>query len=119
MSEINGVIVIDKPPDVSSARVVALLKRILNVKKIGHTGTLDPFATGVLVCCLNQATKLARFFLHGKKRYHAVMRLGIETDTQDATGTVIDTSPVVDVSEDRLQHVFDPLQGVIDNADEK
>ena len=68
MDEFNGVIVIDKPPDITSAGVVALLKRLLRVRKIGHTGTLDPFATGVLVCCVNQATKLARFLLQGKKK---------------------------------------------------
>ncbi len=57
----NGIIVVDKPPDMTSAQVVTQVKRILKVKKVGHTGTLDPFATGVLVCCINKATRLARF----------------------------------------------------------
>ena len=78
----SGIIAVNKPDGVSSARVVARVKKILGAEKVGHTGTLDPFATGVLVCCMNQATKRARFFLHGKKTYRAVMRLGMETDTQ-------------------------------------
>jgi len=111
MDEFNGVIVIDKPPDVTSAGVVALLKRLLRVRKIGHAGTLDPFATGVLVCCVNQATKLARFLLHGKKKYRAVLRLGIETDTQDGTGDVIRRSDHIDFSENRLQTAFRQFLG--------
>lgn len=111
MDEFNGVIVIDKPPDVTSAGVVALLKRLLRVRKIGHAGTLDPFATGVLVCCVNRATKLARFLLQGKKKYEAVLRLGTETDTQDATGDVIRTSADTDFSENRLQAVFRKFLG--------
>ena len=58
----NGIIVIDKPENISSSKAVTLIRKTLKVKKAGHTGTLDPFATGVLVCCLNQATRLARFF---------------------------------------------------------
>ena len=73
----------------SSAKAVATVKRILKARKVGHAGTLDPFATGVLVCCINQATRLAQFFLHGRKKYCAVMHLGVDTDTQDVTGRVI------------------------------
>ncbi|OQX25300.1 MAG: tRNA pseudouridine(55) synthase TruB [Desulfobacteraceae bacterium IS3] len=87
--ELNGIFVIDKPENSTSARVVARVKKLLGVKKAGHTGTLDPFATGVTLCCVNQATKLARFFLHGDKTYQAVLRLGVTTDTQDLTGTVL------------------------------
>jgi tRNA pseudouridine55 synthase len=86
--ETGGIVVVDKPAGVTSAGVVAAVKRIFRVRKAGHTGTLDPFATGVLVCCLNRATRLARFFLHGDKAYQAQLFLGVETDTQDATGTV-------------------------------
>ena len=66
-SKLNGIIVIDKPGNISSARTVASVKKSINARKVGHAGTLDPFAEGVLVCCVNQATRLAGFLLHGKK----------------------------------------------------
>jgi len=109
--EPSGVIVIDKPADITSAKVVNAVKRTLNIKKAGHSGTLDPFATGVLVCCMNQATRLSRFFLHGKKTYSAVLHLGVTTDTQDLTGNVIDTAETVDVSEDRVRSVIKQFEG--------
>lgn len=89
VDELNGIFVIDKPADITSAKVVARVKKLLGVKKAGHTGTLDPFATGVLICCVNQATRLARFFLHGNKTYKATLELGITTDTQDSTGKIL------------------------------
>ena len=61
----HGFVVIDKPENLSSARVVTHVKRTLDAKKVGHAGTLDPFATGVMICCVNRATRLARFFLGG------------------------------------------------------
>ncbi|MFH0726384.1 MAG: tRNA pseudouridine(55) synthase TruB [Pseudomonadota bacterium] len=91
--------VIDKPAGVTSAHVVARLKRSLGGMKTGHTGTLDPFATGVMVCCINRATKLARFFLSGGKTYQATLCLGIETDTQDPTGRVTGTGDTENLSE--------------------
>ena len=110
---IKGVIVIDKPENISSSKVVTFIRKTLKVKKAGHTGTLDPFATGVLVCCLNQATRLARFFLHGEKKYRAELRLGIETDTQDSTGVVTATRDVVDFTADDIRSVFNRFQGKI------
>lgn len=80
--------VIDKPAGITSAGVVARIKRMFRGRKVGHTGTLDPFATGLMVCCVGRATKLAQFFLHGPKTYLATLCLGVETDTQDATGEV-------------------------------
>ena len=82
----DGVIVIDKPKGLTSHDVVARLRRILKTRKIGHTGTLDPFATGVLVMLVGRATRLARFLGDSEKEYEAVMRFGFETDTGDATG---------------------------------
>jgi tRNA pseudouridine55 synthase len=102
----NGIIVVDKPSDMTSAQVVTKVRRILRVKKVGHTGTLDPFATGVLVCCINKATRLSRFLTYGKKRYEGVMRLGIRTDTQDLTGRVISTEPDLRVTEQDVHKVF-------------
>jgi tRNA pseudouridine55 synthase len=89
---VNGFLVIDKPVDTTSAQIVARVKRLTGAKKVGHTGTLDPFATGVLICCLNQATRLAGYLLKDNKRYRAVLHLGVETDTQDSTGAVISRS---------------------------
>ncbi|MBW1695171.1 MAG: tRNA pseudouridine(55) synthase TruB [Deltaproteobacteria bacterium] len=110
--EPSGVIVIDKPADMTSARVVEFIKRSLKAKKVGHAGTLDPYATGVLVCCINQATRLARFLLGGDKVYRAVCHLGVETDTQDATGTVIAVAENPRFSVEVLRSVVKQFKGV-------
>jgi tRNA pseudouridine55 synthase len=86
---VNGVIIIDKPIGKTSHDVVADVKKALGVKKAGHTGTLDPLATGVLPVCINEGTKLARFLAMDKKEYRAVMLLGVKTDTYDIEGKVI------------------------------
>lgn len=111
--ELSGVIVVDKPPGITSAKVVARVKKLLKAKKVGHTGTLDPFATGVLVCCINRATKLSRFFLHGKKKYDAVLHLGVETDTQDSTGNVTEKCNNVKFSKKTIQSAFKKFEGTI------
>lgn len=84
----NGVIIIDKPPGKTSFAVVENIKKILGARKVGHAGTLDPLATGVLPVCINEATKLAQFFLMDSKEYRATMLLGIETDTLDIDGKI-------------------------------
>jgi len=84
----DGILVVDKPQGISSHGVVKRIKKILGAAKVGHTGTLDPFATGVLCICLNQATKAAQFFLEDDKEYLAEMFLGVETDTLDVTGNI-------------------------------
>jgi len=109
----DGVLVVDKPAGISSAGMVARVKKLLGAKKVGHAGTLDPFATGVLVCCVNQGTRLARFFLHGEKKYEAVLELGIETDTQDLTGTVTSKSEDTDFDERTIREIFERFQGEI------
>ena len=86
---INGVINIYKEKGYTSHDVVAKLRGILRQKKIGHTGTLDPDAEGVLPVCLGRATKLCDLLTDKRKTYEAVLRLGITTDTQDMTGTVL------------------------------
>ncbi len=85
----NGIIVIDKPAGMTSAQVVARVKRITGAKKVGHTGTLDPFATGLMICGINGGTRLSRFFLHGDKTYEAGLLLGVDTDTMDRTGSIV------------------------------
>ncbi|PIE61715.1 MAG: tRNA pseudouridine(55) synthase TruB, partial [Desulfobacterales bacterium] len=84
----DGILVVNKPEGMTSAGVVGRLKRLLKVKKIGHTGTLDPFATGVLLIAVGKATRISRFFLHGTKGYRAEVTLGVETDTYDHTGVI-------------------------------
>ena len=90
MSEIlNGILVIDKPQNMTSHDVVALLRRKLKTKKIGHTGTLDPMATGVLPVCIGRATKVVDYLSDRKKGYACDMVLGASTDTQDQWGEIL------------------------------
>jgi tRNA pseudouridine55 synthase len=112
-TEFNGIIVVDKPGNISSAGVVRFVKKALKSEKVGHAGTLDPFAEGVLICCLNQATRLAGFLLRGKKKYAGVLKLGEETDTQDLTGTIVSTGKPVDFSPQAIQNVFRKFEGSI------
>jgi tRNA pseudouridine55 synthase len=114
--EIDGVIVVNKPAGISSAQAVASVKRLLNARKAGHTGTLDPFAEGVLICCVNQATRLARFLLQGNKTYEATLKLGEETDTQDATGTVVAVNRSVDFSEKTIRAIIKRFEGDIEQS---
>ena len=93
---INGIININKEKGYTSHDVVAKMRGILKMKKIGHTGTLDPEAEGVLPVCIGKATKVVDLIVDKDKTYEAVLKLGIVTDTQDMTGNIIRTS-VVDV----------------------
>jgi tRNA pseudouridine55 synthase len=111
--DLDGILVVDKPEGISSARVVDRVKKATGARKAGHAGTLDPFATGVLVCCLNRATRLARFFLGGEKRYRAMMRLGVETDTQDATGRHVTETRAAVFSPDEVKTAVNAFQGPI------
>ncbi len=85
----GGILVLDKPDGLSSARAATKIKKLLKPRKIGHTGTLDPFATGVLVLCINEATRAADQITNMDKIYLATLRFGIETDTLDRTGKVV------------------------------
>jgi tRNA pseudouridine55 synthase len=86
---LEGVLVINKPAGWTSHDVVARARTLLGMSKVGHTGTLDPAATGVLVLCLGRATRIAEYLMSADKAYRAVLKLGVATDTQDATGTVV------------------------------
>jgi tRNA pseudouridine55 synthase len=92
---LNGLLLIDKPAGLTSFDVVRRVKRSLKVRKVGHLGTLDPFATGLLPLALGEATKLAQFLLDESKTYLAVLKLGVETDTQDLTGRITAESNVL------------------------
>jgi tRNA pseudouridine55 synthase len=94
MIQRDGIIVVDKDPGPSSFKVVERIRNLLRVKRAGHAGTLDPFASGVLVVLLNQGTKLSPFLMSQDKVYQAALRLGIETDTQDLTGRIIGENPI-------------------------
>ncbi|MEE9542525.1 MAG: tRNA pseudouridine(55) synthase TruB [Thermodesulfobacteriota bacterium] len=112
----NGVIVIDKPKGVTSHDVVASVKRRLRANKVGHLGTLDPNATGVLPLVVNRATKLASFLGGMSKAYTATMRLGIETDTYDVEGKVIETRPVEGVKREDIERVLKGFVGEIEQV---
>jgi tRNA pseudouridine55 synthase len=89
----SGLLLIDKPEGPSSAQVVHRVKVLLRAKKVGHLGTLDPFASGLLLLGINEGTKVADIFLSAPKSYRGVMVLGVETDSQDATGTILQVRP--------------------------
>lgn len=111
----NGIIIIDKEPDFTSADVVAKMRGICGQRKIGHTGTLDPAATGVLPICLGSGTKLCELLTGQDKEYVAELLLGVETDTQDATGRVL-TERSVEVSEEEIRAVCMSFVGHYDQV---
>lgn len=94
----NGIIVINKPKEYTSHDVVAKVKKILNVKKVGHTGTLDPNATGVLPLLLNDGTKLSKYLIEHDKEYEVTLKLGVKTDTADSEGKIIEQKEVGSLS---------------------
>ncbi len=108
----NGILVIDKPQDWTSHDVVAKLRGILHEKRIGHAGTLDPMATGVLPVFVGRATRAVEFAAEREKEYIAGLRLGVVTDTQDITGSVLATSPV-SVTRAQVEAVLARFQGPI------
>lgn len=112
----NGLLVVDKPEGLTSFDVVAVLRRHLKTKKAGHTGTLDPMATGVLPVCLGDATRLVPFILEGDKAYEARVRLGAATDSQDRTGKVVAEAPVPALSGDQIEQALARFRGEIDQA---
>jgi tRNA pseudouridine55 synthase len=98
----SGLLLVDKPEGPSSAHVVSRVKKILGAKKVGHLGTLDPFASGLLLLGINEGTKVADIFLGAVKSYHGVMVLGVETDSQDATGNILTVGPAPAVGDTEL-----------------
>ena len=101
----SGILVLDKAPGVTSFDAVALARRQLGVRRVGHAGTLDPAATGVLPLLVGEATKLTPYLMDQDKEYVATIRFGVTTDTHDLTGTVLAESPVGVLSKDRLETV--------------
>jgi len=107
----DGILVVDKPSGITSYQVVRKVKKLLGAAKVGHGGTLDPLATGVLPVFLNRATKLASFLTHGTKKYRATMKLGVETDTQDRDGTIISESTTLPKKPQDIIDVLNTLKG--------
>ena len=121
MPGMHGVLVIDKPPGLTSHDVVAQVRHILHERRVGHTGTLDPFATGVLVVLVGRATRLAQFLSGLEKEYEAVIRLGYATDTGDPTGQRISAeSGTITTSgpwdKDHIVAAMESLRGEIDQV---
>lgn len=109
---IHGVLLLDKPAGMSSNDALIKAKRVLNAQKAGHTGTLDPFATGLLPLCFGEATKFAQDLLDADKTYETLVHLGVTTATGDTEGEVIDTRPV-DVTADQIEAVLARFRGPI------
>ena len=97
--ELEGVLLVDKPGDHTSHDVVARLRRKLNMKRIGHAGTLDPMATGLMILLIGKATKISQYLISLDKAYEGTIELGKVTDSQDAQGEVLETRPVPPLTE--------------------
>lgn len=108
----NGIVIIDKPQDWTSQDVTARLRRVYGTRRIGHGGTLDPMATGVLPVFVGRATRGVEFFEHARKEYVTLLRPGLITDTQDTTGTVLETHPV-SLDEGKIAQVLEQFRGDI------
>ncbi|QJD99050.1 tRNA pseudouridine(55) synthase TruB [Massilia forsythiae] len=110
---VDGVLLIDKPVGLSSNDALIKAKRVLNAKKAGHTGTLDPFATGLLPLCFGEATKFSQDLLEADKTYLAEVRLGVTTTTGDTEGEAVETRPVDGVTLERIEAALASLRGPI------
>ena len=107
----DGIINVNKPAGWTSQDVCTKLRHVLHIKKIGHTGTLDPMATGVLPVCVGKATRIIEYYDRDSKSYHASMKLGIRTDTLDITGKILETSGYEEVSEKAVREAFKAYTG--------
>ena len=108
----NGIVIVDKPRDWTSQDVTARLRRVFNTRRIGHGGTLDPMATGVLPVFVGRATRGVEFFEHAEKIYEATLRLGVMTDTEDITGAVLEKREVT-ISEREFLDILPKFRGKI------
>ena len=110
-NSIDGVLLVDKGMDMTSHDVVAVARKCLGIKKIGHCGTLDPMATGLLILVVGRATKIQDLLMSEDKEYVGTIKLGITTDTQDAEGKIIDEMEVPDYSDDEIKAGFEDFKG--------
>lgn len=108
---VNGVLLVDKDPGFTSQNAVSLCRRILGTKKVGHCGTLDPMATGMLIVVIGKATKIQDRLMGEDKTYTGTMKLGIETNSQDADGKVVATHPTNTLTKRQIQEAFEHFHG--------
>jgi len=113
---VNGIVLLNKPVGVSSNGILQQVLRAFNAKKGGHTGALDPFATGLLPICLGEATKVSGLLLESDKRYTATLKLGEQSDTGDTEGEIVKTLPVPELSESLIQKAFTQFIGDIEQV---
>lgn len=111
-----GFLVVDKPSGMTSHDVVAKVRRGTGIKRIGHAGTLDPMATGVLVLCMGTATRLSEYVMGSRKLYIATVRLGVETDSYDADGSVVATADVSHLTLSAIESTLSHFQGEVDQT---
>jgi tRNA pseudouridine55 synthase len=111
---VNGMLVLDKPQGMTSSDAVQRAKRLFEAEKVGHTGALDPLATGVLPLCFGEATKFSQYLLDSDKKYWARIRLGVITDTGDADGTIMATHPLPPLDAARIEAVLESFRGEIE-----
>ena len=114
--DVNGMLVLDKPQGLSSNEAVQKAKHMFNARKVGHTGALDPLATGVLPLCFGEATKFSQYLLSSDKKYWAELTLGVATDSGDAEGQIQQTRPVVGVDTDKIEEALRFFRGEIDQV---
>ena len=107
----RGVLLIDKPSGITSSKLVQVIKKTFSLNKIGHTGTLDPLATGLMVLCVGQATKFSQFLLVKDKSYRVSIKLGVATDTFDAEGLVTSEKSVNHVTRGLIEASLTNFQG--------
>lgn len=113
MNDFDGVLPVHKPAGMTSHDVVAKCRRLLQMKRIGHTGTLDPSVTGVLPLCLGRATRMVEYLQEMPKEYRAVLKFGIATDTEDLTGTIIEEMPETGITEAQVREALVDFIGPI------
>ncbi len=110
---VSGILTVDKPRGWTSHDVVGLVRRLLGQRQVGHAGTLDPLATGVLVVAVGAATRLSDYLMHGRKCYRAGIRLGVRTETDDAEGAVLDTQPAEGITREAVVRALAAFRGTI------
>lgn len=113
LRNINGILLLDKPAGVTSNAALQTVKRLFKVKKAGHTGSLDPLATGMLPICFGEATKFSQFLLNADKRYQVIAKLGVKTTTGDAEGEIVSEKPVTADILAQLQTALQQFRGEI------
>ena len=111
--DVSGILLLDKPVGMTSNEALQVVKRLYRARKAGHTGSLDPLATGLLPLCLGEATKISAYLLDADKRYWVRVRLGVVTTTGDAEGEIVGTRPVVGIDEDRVRQALAGFLGTI------